>query len=415
MMSVRMISLVQRFSPYHDVLRVRPFRTLLIGQGLSMAGDAVCLAALPVAMMRNGFGGGTLGSILAAVGIGTVFGAMVGGVLAERSPQRVLVATDAARGMAQVVVAMLIVCGTPSWALVVSYLVFGIGIGISRPCTQVLLTNLLPRNSLVAGNGTLSFVDNFVAVVFPATLGVLIILWDPVWGVLIDGITFFVAAAFTALLPDEGSPEPDDEFSIRRALNGVTVVAGNSELSVGFAATVIMNVLCFPVFLVVAPYAVSDRFSDTMWGVCLAASGLGACIGSVVTVLTSGHRHLTALALTCGLFLGTALALLGLGTGAWMVVLGATFVGIVEASWLTGWATAMQTHSPEKDLGKVVAVDTLVTGGAHPFVYLGGGLIGQAVGYSHALTIAAAVSAMGTAAVGMVAIWKRKRTIGIAL
>jgi predicted MFS family arabinose efflux permease len=391
MMSVRMISLVQRFSPYHDVLRVRPFRTLLIGQGLSMAGDAVCLAALPVAMMRNGFGGGTLGSILAAVGIGTVFGAMVGGVLAERSPQRVLVATDAARGMAQVVVAMLIVCGTPSWALVVSYLVFGIGIGISRPCTQVLLTNLLPRNSLVAGNGTLSFVDNFVAVVFPATLGVLIILWDPVWGVLIDGITFFVAAAFTALLPDEGSPEPDDEFSIRRALNGVTVVAGNSELSVGFAATVIMNVLCFPVFLVVAPYAVSDRFSDTMWGVCLAASGLGACIGSVVTVLTSGHRHLTALALTCGLFLGTALAL------------------------LTGWATAMQTHSPEKDLGKVVAVDTLVTGGAHPFVYLGGGLIGQAVGYSHALTIAAAVSAMGTAAVGMVAIWKRKRTIGIAV
>jgi hypothetical protein len=73
---------------------------------------------------------------------------------------------------------------------------------------------------------------------------------------------------------------------------------------------------------------------------------------------------------------------------------GATFVGVVEASWLTGWATAMQTFSPKKDLGKVVAVDTFVTSGAHPFIYLGGGLVGETVGYSHTLTIAAVVSAI---------------------
>jgi hypothetical protein len=68
----------------------------------------------------------------------------------------------------------------------------------------------------------------------------------------------------------------------------------------------------------------------------------------------------------------------------------------------------MQTLSPEKDLGKVVAVDTFVTSGAHPFIYLGGGLIGETVGYSHTLTIAAVVSAIGTAAIGLVAAIKRK-------
>jgi predicted MFS family arabinose efflux permease len=403
-----MTSLVERISLYRDVLRFSSFRKLLIGQGLSMAGDAVCLAALPGAMIHAGFSGEALGLVLAAVGVGTVIGAIAGGLLADRrSPKHVLMATDTARGVAQVGVVTLIVSGAPSWSLVLAYLVFGIGIGVSRPCTQVLLVNLLPKQALVAGNGAMNFLDNLVAVIFPATLGVLIILWDPVWGVLIDGITFFGAAFFTALLPDEGKLEFDEELSIREALNGVTVIAGNPELLLGFVATLVVNVLCFPVFLVVAPYAVSDRFSDTMWGLCLAASGLGACIGSVVTVLAAGHRHLKILALTCGLFLVSAMALLGMGGFGWMAILGATFVGVVEASWLTGWATAMQALSPEKDLGKVVAVDTFVTSGAHPFIYLGGGLVGETVGYSHTLTIAAVVSAIGTAAISLVT-FKRK-------
>jgi predicted MFS family arabinose efflux permease len=299
----RMTSLVERVSPYRDALRFSSFRKLLIGQGLSMAGDAVCLAALPVAMIHAGFSGAIFGFVMAAVGVGTLIGAVAGGMLADRrSPKHVLVATDTARGVAQVVVATLIASGAPSWSLVLVYLVFVIGIGVSRPCTQVLLVNLLPKQALVAGNGAMNFLDNLVAVIFPATLGVLIILWDPVWGVLVDGITFFGAALFTALLPDEGKLESDDEFSIRETLNGVTVIAGNPELLLGFVATLVVNVLCFPVFLVVAPYAVSDRFSDTMWGVCLAASGLGACIGSVVTVLAAGHRHLKILALTVAYF-----------------------------------------------------------------------------------------------------------------
>lgn len=405
-----MTSLAKRVSIYRDALHFQSFRKLLIGQGLSMAGDAICLAALPVAIIRAGFGGETLGFILAAVGIGTVIGAVAGGMLADRrSPKRVLIATDIARGAVQLIVVALMASGFPSWSLVLAYLAFGIGIGVSRPCTQVLLVNLLPKQALVAGNGAINFVDNFVAVIFPATLGILIILWDPVWGVLIDGITFFGAAIFTASLPNESKLQSEDEFSIREALNGVAVITRNPELLLGFAATVVVNVLCFPVFLVVAPYAVTERFSDAMWGVCLAASGLGACIGSIVTVLASGHRHLPLLTLGCGLFLGSAMALLGVGGFAWMAVLGATFVGFVEASWLTGWATAMQTLSPEKDLGKVVAVDTLITSGAHPFIYLGGGLVGEAVGYSHALIIAAVISTIGTITIGLLTTSRKRR------
>lgn len=407
-----MTFLAQRASPYREAFRFSSFRTLLTGQGLSMAGDAVCLAALPLAVIHAGFTAGLFGFLMAAVGVGTVVGAMAGGVLADRkSPKHVLRATDVARGVVQIAVAMLMAFGAPSWCIVLAYLVFGIGIGVSRPCTQVLLVNLLPKHALVAGNGAMNFIDNLVAVIFPATLGVLIIVWGPVWGVLIDGATFFAAAVFTALLPNTGKLPPDDAFSMRQVFDGVAAIGRRHELLLGFVATFVLSVLCFPVFLVAAPYAVSDRFGDTMWGICLAASGLGACVGSVVTVLAAGHRHIKALALTGGLFLCGALTLLGMGGDAWMAVIGAALVGIVEASWLTGWATAMQTHSPEKDLGKVVAVDTFVTSGLHPFIYVGGSLVGQGVGYSQTLAIVAAVSAAGTLAIGMMGVIRRTRRV----
>ncbi|MDE9544462.1 MFS transporter [Xenorhabdus bovienii] len=403
-----MTSFSERASPYSDVFRSSSFRKLLIGQGLSMIGDAVCLAALPIALIHAKLGAGVFGIVMAAVGIGTVIGALAGGVLADRkSPKHVLIATDTVRGLAQVVATVLIMSSAPWWGLVLAYLIFGIGIGVSRPCAQVLLVNLLPKQALVAGNGAMNFIDNFVAVVFPATVGIVIILWDPVWGILMDGITFFAAAFFTALIPDIGVRGSDDKFSLREVLNGITVITGNSVLSLGFTATLILNVLCFPIFLVVAPYAISDRFSDTMWGFCLAASGAGACIGSVVTVLTSSHQRLILLAVICGLFLCSAMLLLGMGNFAWMVILGATFIGVVEASWLTGWATAMQTLSPEKDLGKVVAVDTFVTSGAHPFIYLGAGLFGAMVGYSETMTITAIVSAVGITVIALAAITRR--------
>ncbi|WCM54356.1 hypothetical protein OH720_15525 [Pseudomonas sp. WJP1] len=56
----------------------------------------------------------------------------------------------------------------------------------------------------------------------------------------------------------------------------------------------------------------------------------------------------------------------------------------------------MQTLSPEKDLGKVVAVDTFFTSGLHPFIYLGSGIVGGMVGYSQTLSLTAILSALGT-------------------
>jgi hypothetical protein len=70
-----MISIAERLSPYTEALSVSSFRKLLIGQSLSMAGDAICLAALPIALIRTGYGAEVFGFVMAAVGVGSVIGA----------------------------------------------------------------------------------------------------------------------------------------------------------------------------------------------------------------------------------------------------------------------------------------------------------------------------------------------------
>jgi hypothetical protein len=61
----------------------------------------------------------------------------------------------------------------------------------------------------------------------------------------------------------------------------------------------------------------------------------------------------------------------------------------------------MQKPSTEKISAKIGR--QFVTSAANPFINLGGDLVGETVGYSHTLTIAAIVSAIGTAAIGLIA------------
>ena len=70
----------------------------------------------------------------------------------------------------------------------------------------------------------------------------------------------------------------------------------------------------------------------------------------------------------------------------------------------------MQTLSPESDLGKVVAIDTFVTSGTYPFIYLGSGLVAGLVGYSETLIIVAIVSAVGTVAIALASALQASRS-----
>ena len=379
---------------YSELCVIPSFRRYVCGQSFSMAGDAICLAALPIALINSGYDAATFGIIMACVGLGTFIGAGLGGSWTEYfSARTILIITDLVRGICQLVAAA-VIAGMTHWLwLAAVYLCFGLGIGGSRPAAHVMLVELVPSSKLIAANSWLAFLDNSIAVLLPATMGVMLILTNPLWGVVIDGITFMIAASLTSFVPV--TPPVDrshNEASERTWLRGFRIIDRIPPLKLGLRATLVINVLCFPVFLVVAPYTVADRFSDSLWGLSLAASGLGACLGAITAVVTYAHLRITILCAFACLALTLAMCLIAVGDAMTLILLGAVLIGFVEGIWLTAWATVMQMHSPAPDLGIVVGTETALTSGIHPFIYLGGGSMGASIGYDSTLSLTALAS-----------------------
>jgi predicted MFS family arabinose efflux permease len=351
-----------------------------------MAGDAICLAAIPIAFMRAGLAGTVFAMVMASVAIGTVLGAALGGPWAEKiTPKYILIITDISRGLAQLAAAALLTYGVSELWLVGVYFLFGIGIGASRPSAHIVLISLIPKKALPSANSSITFLDNIIAVVFPATIGVLFILANPVWGLIFDGVTFFGAAILISTLHCQKKQSYNDDSSSASMITGFLAIIKNPTLRSGLIATIIINVLCFPVFLVIGPYAIAGRFDDTLWGLCLAASGLGACVGSIVSALLNTQYYTMRLASCCGIALALAMYSLAIADHMYLIIAGAVLFGLVEGVWLTSWATVMQIESPTHLLGRIVGIETLLTSGLHPLIYLGSGLAGAVLGYQTTL------------------------------
>lgn len=320
-------------------------------------------------------------------------GAALGGRWAEKQhPASILVITDIIRGVVQLCAAAVLMSGMAEPILAPIYFLFGFGIGASRPSAHIVLTNLIPPQALVSANSLLTFTDNLAAVLFPATLGVLIIIIDPSFGILIDGGTFIGAALLLSKLSNLRIDQQQETDNSSDYVSGISIIAHNRTLKNGIFATLIINVLCFPVFLVIAPYAISARVGDTVWGLCLAASGLGACVGTIVSTLTSAHVRILRLAFICGASLALAMTIMATAHNTLILIIGAIWFGIVEGAWLTSWTTAMQLAAPKKFLGRIVATETLLTSGAHPFIYLCSGFVGAAIGYPETLMVIGVIS-----------------------
>jgi hypothetical protein len=86
-------------SLYGDIWCNAFFRRYVYGQSLSMIGDAVCLTALPLALLFAGYDAIAFGGVMASVGFGTILGAIIGGPWTEKMAARdILVITDIVRG-----------------------------------------------------------------------------------------------------------------------------------------------------------------------------------------------------------------------------------------------------------------------------------------------------------------------------
>ncbi|HET6848247.1 MAG TPA: MFS transporter [Gaiellales bacterium] len=379
-------------------LRLRDFRLLWIGLTASLIGDGIYL----VAIAWQAYQISNSPTALAVTGVAWTLPAVIllpfTGVLSDRAGRRPLMITAyLLRAAATAVIGLVSLAGHAQiWHLIALSVVFGIGDALFAPSFAALVPEIVPERLLVQAN-SLDQAMRPLAMQFlgPALGGALVASVGSGTGFVIDSGCLLFGAAMLGLMHPPRTKRADADTSVMADLReGAAYVRHNVWLSSTLLAFS-LTVLAFwgPVDVLV-PYLIRNGIGGGAggFGLVLAAGGAGA-IASAVIVSISGLPA-RRLAMTLGAFVvaGYATALYGLAGELWQMALISTVSGACFAAGLIAWSTTMQTRVPADLLGRVSALDWMVSSALVPVSYALVGPVSSVIGVRETLVIAGLIA-----------------------
>lgn len=387
---------------------LRPFtsgqyRLLVVALAASLlsAGAWIVAAAWQVIEL----GGTPIDLSIVAVGasLGLVAAVLVGGVVADRVPQRhILLVIEIVR------VAVFAAAGTLAatglievWHLAMLSFVLGVADGFFYPAYSAWLPALLPADQLLAANGVEGVLRPVAQnAAGPALASVLIAAQGPWLSFLVVAGLQLVAVLGLALMRTT---------AVRRDLEGAGAHPVRQmfvDLRDGFGyllrtrwlfATLAFSVLLVLVVIgpieVLLPFAVRDQTGGGAgeFALVLAAFGVGGAVGSLtVASFRLPRRYLTLMILAWG-FGCIPLALIGVTPWLWVMVIATFTVGFLFNGAQVVWGTLLQRRVPPAMLGRVSSLDFFVSLALMPLSMAIAGPVGEWLGLAPAFLIAGLV------------------------
>ena len=353
-------------------LRHRDFRLLWIGLAVSLVGGGLWLVALAWQVIALGGGPAELSLVTALYSVGLLAFLLVGGVAADRLPQRlVMLAADLVRAAVLSILGLLSLSGALElWHLAVGGLVIGAGEAFFIPSYTALLPRLLPEDEFLAANGlegTLRPLAQQAA--GPALGGLAVAALSPGVAILAGGLTFLVSAGCLLAMnvrPSKRRTTPGD--------SGVASVLADLREGFGYVRrtswlwATLLFALAFVLFIigpleVLLPFAIRDNLGGGAddYGLALAAFGVGGAAGALA--ISSGRlprRYLTVMLLMWGLG-SLPFAVVGLAGSLWVVCTALFVVGAAFSAGMVIWGTLLQRRVPERLRGRVSSLDFFVS------------------------------------------------------
>jgi MFS family permease len=376
-------------------LRYRDFRLLWTGLAVSLVGSGLWLVALAWQVIALGGGPAQLSLVTALYGVGVLTFVLVGGVAADRLPQRlIMLASDLVRAAALLALGALSLTGTLElWHLALGGLVIGAGEAFFIPSYTALLPRLLPEDDLLAANGlegTLRPLAQQGA--GPAVGGVAVAALSPGVAILTGGLTYLVSAGCLLAMnvrpakgsgPPASSPSSEGAGSVFADLReGYRYVRGATWLWASILFALALVLLIMGPLEVLLPFAVRDNLGGGAddYGLALAAFGVGGAAGALA--ISSGRlprRYLTAMLLLWGLG-ALPFAAVGLASSLWVVCVALFAVGAAFSGGLVIWGTLLQRRVPDGLRGRVSSLDFFVSLALMPVSMAVAGPAGAAFG-----------------------------------
>ena len=359
---------------------------MVIGQIISLFGNAIVRFALPLYLLRQTGSAALFGAVGAAAFIPAVLCSPIGGVAADRINKKTIMAALDFFTAGLILLFALLLERTPLVPLTAACLMLLYGIaGAYQPAVQASIPLLAEPEQLTSANAVINMVQTLSGLLGPVVGGVLFgafgirpILWVSIG-------CFFLSAVMELFIRIPHRPQEAAGSvlsTVRRDLgDGWRFIRRQRPVFLSaMLVLALFNLVLSAALIVGIPVAVVQvlNMSDSRLGITQGAMGLGGLFGGVLTAflgarlrLRRGGLVLLAASLTAAV-MGLAL-LPGVSPSAgWWAVTAMSFAVMVLSTMLVVvLSAAVQSQTPPDLLGKVMAFIMAVSNCASP--------LGQAV------------------------------------
>lgn len=390
-------------------LRHRQYRWLAASMVLELTAAGSWLVAIVWLIIEHGGGPTQLSVVTTGSAVGLLATALLGGVAADRVPQRtILLLTTLVRIVVVAVVgALAFADAVPIPALAAAALVIGASEGFYFPAYSALLPSLVHDEDLLAANGLEGFLrPTLLQAAGPALAGVVVAATSPAVAIAMTlTLEVLVLLPLLALRPVPLGRDLDAEPTSAWAdiKGGLAYMLGTPW----FLATLLFACLLVLAVIgpleVLVPFVVKDRAGGgpTDHALVLATFGIGGAIAALVAGASRlPRRYLTVMV---GLWGVSCVPMLAVGFSESVVVIAAAmFVVGALFEWPTViWGTLLQRRVPREMLGRASSLDFFVSLLLMPVSMALAGPLSQLIGLQATFVLVAVVPLLAAP----VAIW----------
>lgn len=348
----------------------RDFLLVVIGQIISLFGNAILRFALPLYLLRQTGSPALFGVVTACSFAPMVVLSMAGGVLADRVNKRnIMVGLDFST--AAIILLFYAALGRlPTVPLFIAVLMLLYGIsGTYQPAVQASVPLLVQKEKLIAGNAVINQVNTLSGLLGPVAGGVLFTLWGIGPILLLSAACFAFSAVMEIFIriPHERRSSKAGVFQVVRQDLQECCRFVQSEKPVFVSVVVLVamfNLVLSAVMIVGTPILITQvlGMSDTLYGLTQGALALGGLCGGALAAacgdkLRVQKAHLLLLACSA------AVAVMGLSLWLHLPSL-VSYAAITLMSFAAMGAstlfmvqiyTLVQVQTPPQLVGKVMA------------------------------------------------------------
>lgn len=364
----------------------RDFTMVVIGQIISLFGNAILRFALPLYLLRETNSSSLFGAVTASSFIPMIIFTLLGGVIADRKNKRnIMVILDFTT--AAIILLFIPMLGkVPIVPLMIAVLMILFGIsGAYQPAVQASIPLLTEKETLMKGNAVINMVSTLSGLLGPIIGGILFGSFG-ILPILFISTGCFVFSAVMEIFIHIPYVKQSDNKSVLRAAGSdlrecLAFVKNDKPIFLSVLVILaLFNLVLSAAMVVGIPIMVVQvlEMSDTALGITEAAMGLGGLAGGIIAGTAAQKMKLKngwitlVLCSLAALLMGISLLEFIPPLVGYIIITAGSFGAMCAATMFSvSLFTAVQQQTPPHLLGKIMAVITAISSCSQP--------LGQAV------------------------------------